>query len=241
MKDETELNSESAELKNIFAQNLLFFRRKSNLSQKELADKLNTSNKNISKWERAETIPDILTMKKIAKIFNISVDILINPITNDNKKAITEKVVIPFKWKISVLMLINSIIFLLTCVSFFILEASNIENFKSALLFLYMLPLIDISIFVFLWVTIKKVDAISLSLFGWLVALCFYITFIKTEHIVYIFIIALAYQIIAPVFAYLINSRKIIAINKLLLSKFKKQNIIDKDEKEVINQEKKED
>ena len=229
MKEEIEAK-EAIELKSIFSQNLLFFRKKSNLSQKELSDKLNTSNKNISKWERAETIPDILTMKKIAQIFNITVDILINPIANDSKKAIVEKVPIPFKWKLSMLMLINSIIFLLTCVLFFIFESNKTISYKSVLLFLYMLPLMDISVFVFICIAVKKVDAISLSLLGWLISLCFYLTFITTEHIAYIFIIALAYQVIAPVFAYLVNSRKIITINKILLNKFKKQNISNKDE-----------
>ena len=44
----------------IFAENIIFFRKKINISQKELAEKLNVSNKNISKWENAETIPDVL-------------------------------------------------------------------------------------------------------------------------------------------------------------------------------------
>lgn len=231
MKEEQNL-AEIDELKTTFSQNLLFFRKKMNLSQKELADKLNTSNKNISKWERAETIPDILTIKKLAKIFEVAVDILINPITTDNKKAIAEKVTVPMKWKISMLLLIDSIIFLLSCVIFFVLEANSIKTFKPAMLFLYILPLIDASIFIFLCITKKRVDAVSLSLFGWLIALCFYISFINVEHIIYIFIIALAYQVLAPIFAYLINSRKIIAINKALLAKIKRQNL-NKDENDI--------
>ena len=84
----------------IFADNIIFFRKKLNISQKDLAKKLETSNKNISKWENAETIPDVFTIKKLADIFNVTIDTLISPITKENQDAIKTKKVIPTRWKI---------------------------------------------------------------------------------------------------------------------------------------------
>ena len=107
--------------KKILAQNIAFFRKKINLSQVALAKMIETSNKNISKWEQGETIPDIFTIKKLSNIFNISVDTLLNPITKDNQIAIKTKTTIPLRWKIYMLLLVNSIIFLLGCIGFFVL------------------------------------------------------------------------------------------------------------------------
>ena len=64
-------------LKNIIAQNIAELRRSNNMTQIELAEKLNYSDKAISKWERGESIPDVAVLKNIADIFLVSVDYLL--------------------------------------------------------------------------------------------------------------------------------------------------------------------
>ena len=64
-------------LKNIIAQNIAELRRNNNMTQIELAEKLNYSDKAISKWERGESIPDVAVLKNIADIFLVSVDYLL--------------------------------------------------------------------------------------------------------------------------------------------------------------------
>ena len=54
-------------------------RKKLNMSQKDLADKLNVSNKTISKWECGNGIPDIESLDKLASAFDITLDELLNP------------------------------------------------------------------------------------------------------------------------------------------------------------------
>ena len=53
-------------------------RKKNNMSQQELASKLNISNKTISKWECGNGIPDITVLSNIANLFNLTLDELIN-------------------------------------------------------------------------------------------------------------------------------------------------------------------
>ena len=65
--------------KDIIAKNITYYRKKCGLSQLELADKLQYSNKNISKWEKGETVPSIFTLKRLAEIFGITVDKKENP------------------------------------------------------------------------------------------------------------------------------------------------------------------
>lgn len=67
------------ELKITFASNLINLRNKANITQAELGEKLNYSDKSISKWERAEALPDVSVVMNIAEIFNVSVDYLLSP------------------------------------------------------------------------------------------------------------------------------------------------------------------
>ena len=55
-------------------------RKLAGLTQAGLAEKLNYSDKAISKWERGESMPDILTLIQLAELFSISVnDLLTDP------------------------------------------------------------------------------------------------------------------------------------------------------------------
>ncbi len=49
-------------------------RRKNNLTQKELADKLSVTSQAISKWENGRGIPDIEMLKKLSEIFNVNIE-----------------------------------------------------------------------------------------------------------------------------------------------------------------------
>ena len=61
----------------ILADNLTKLRKKHKLTQVELAHKLGFSDKSVSKWEQGDTIPDIETIKKIADLYGVSVDSLL--------------------------------------------------------------------------------------------------------------------------------------------------------------------
>ena len=64
-------------------------RKKANLSQEQLAEKVGVSRQTISKWELGETAPDIKQAQILSQIFNISLDELTG---NDTKEVIYEKV-----------------------------------------------------------------------------------------------------------------------------------------------------
>ena len=53
------------------------FRKKHGMTQLELAEKMNVTDKAVSKWERDLSCPDINSLPKLASIFGISVDELI--------------------------------------------------------------------------------------------------------------------------------------------------------------------
>ena len=65
------------ELKLITASNLINLRTGAGMTQAELGALLNYSDKTISKWERAEAIPDAFVLKQIADLFHVTVDSLL--------------------------------------------------------------------------------------------------------------------------------------------------------------------
>ena len=64
-------------------------RRKANLSQEQLAEKVGVSRQTISKWELGETAPDIKQAQVLSQVFGVSLDELTG---NDTKEVIYEKV-----------------------------------------------------------------------------------------------------------------------------------------------------
>ena len=68
---------ESEELKRIVASNLVALRKKNGMTQLDLADALNYTDKAVSKWERAESLPDVIILKRIADLFGVTVDYLL--------------------------------------------------------------------------------------------------------------------------------------------------------------------
>ena len=68
------------------ANRLYEYRKQSGLSQEELAEKLGISRQSVSKWERAESCPDTDNLIELAKIYNVSLDELVN--NNVNEKQV---------------------------------------------------------------------------------------------------------------------------------------------------------
>ena len=66
------------DLKLIISKNIVILRRRKGITQAELAESLNYSDKAVSKWERGESLPDIAVLKAIADMFGVTVDYLIS-------------------------------------------------------------------------------------------------------------------------------------------------------------------
>mgnify|MGYP004494833183 FL=1 len=67
------------DLKYTTASNIINLRQKAGMTQSELAGLINYSDKSVSKWERAEAVPDAYVLKKMSEIFGVTVDYLLSP------------------------------------------------------------------------------------------------------------------------------------------------------------------
>ena len=60
--------------------NIASYRKRGNMTQVGLAEKLNYSDKAVSKWERGESVPDVMTLVQLAELFGVTVnDLLVDP------------------------------------------------------------------------------------------------------------------------------------------------------------------
>ncbi len=74
------------DLRPIIAENIAALRIEKNMTQLELAEVLSYTDKAVSKWERGESIPDVITLKAIADLFGVTLDYLVSHHDPDEKR-----------------------------------------------------------------------------------------------------------------------------------------------------------
>ena len=82
------------------ASNLIKLRTRAGLTQAQLGEKLNYSDKTISKWERADALPDVLVLKQISDLYHITIDDLL--CAHDQWEMPTDQDIKSFRHKYSV-------------------------------------------------------------------------------------------------------------------------------------------
>ena len=136
-------------LKFLIGNNIAAFRKAAGLTQAGLAEKLNYSDKAVSKWERGESIPDVLTLSPLAELFDVTVnDLLKDPdILPDNpgalEKAMTqvsEKALRRKADKNVILALSSTLVWFIALFIFVILSSFQLLRPFYYLVFLYAIP-----------------------------------------------------------------------------------------------------
>lgn len=75
-------------MRKTIAGNISRYRKQLGMTQLDLSEKINYSDKSISKWERGDGVPDVLTLVQLAEIFGVSVDDLIFPLQEQPKASV---------------------------------------------------------------------------------------------------------------------------------------------------------
>ena len=138
---------DSEALKITIGNNISAYRKRSGLTQAGLAEKLNYSDKAISKWERGESIPDILTLVQLAELFEISVgDLLVdinalpgNPGTLEKAMTqVSEKALKRKADKNIILRLCSTLVWFVALLVFVVVSSFDVP--KSWIMFFYAIP-----------------------------------------------------------------------------------------------------
>lgn len=101
----------------IVAHNLAELRKSKGLTQGEMAEIFNYSDKSISKWEHGETLPDIEVLKEICDYFGVTLDYLVTE-NKDEQKSLKKKQRTANKWVIVALSVTT--VFLFAVVAYFV-------------------------------------------------------------------------------------------------------------------------
>ena len=162
-----------SEIKENIAKNIYNLRIKHNLTQAELAEKLNYTDKSVSKWERGDVTPSIEVLKEISDLFNLSIDDLVSFIPNDSldklsapKKNITNKIIIT--------LLANSLVWLIATFVFFYVSLLNAKAPWTCFIIATPISLLMLLIFNCVWGK-KKYTFIIISALIWSILATVYI------------------------------------------------------------------
>lgn len=134
-------------LKRQLGENIAAYRKRFALTQVGLAEKLNYSDKAVSKWERGESMPDVLTLTQLAELFDVTVDdLLADPnalpeTTSKVEKAMEKAVEKTLKRKADkgmILGLSSLLVWFVALLLFVVLSSVGLPN--SWIAFIYAIP-----------------------------------------------------------------------------------------------------
>ena len=178
----------------IIAENLIYYRKAAGLTQLEIAEKFNYSDKSISKWERAEGLPDVLVLKALADFYGIKVD--------DFFKEEKQKVSVSKKGKRWFIFgLSETLLWLVFGLAFVIFVLAMRDAFDWWLIFIYAAA--GSSILAVVWASIyhhKLYQLIATSLIIWTVIASVFLTLLLNTTIPnlwLLFIVGVPLQILA--------------------------------------------
>lgn len=129
--------------------NIASYRKRDGLTQAGLAEKLNYSDKAVSKWERGDSVPDVMTLVQLAELFQVPVgDLLADPNALPGnpgalEKAMTQVSEKALKRKANknvILALSSTLVWFVALLAFVILSSFCVTERGSYLAFFYAVP-----------------------------------------------------------------------------------------------------
>lgn len=170
------------------ARNLATYRKLNNLTQLELAEKLNYSDKSVSKWERGDGLPDLLVLKTIADFYGITLnDLVANEPPKKLRSTKRQHIIVP--------LLSVAIAWLVAIIVFMVLSMLPMEIEGKSLVFLYAVPVsfIIFTVYSSLWWS-QILQFFTIVGIIWTVALCIFVT-INLSGIYLIWCVAAVLQV----------------------------------------------
>ncbi len=191
---------EEEKLKESIARNLLFYRTRAKLTQLELAEKLNYSDKSISKWERGEGVPDIFILCQLSQLYGVTVNNLISDKTPKRIFAKGNKDIIS--------LLASGLVWLAAVLCYVLLGIFVPSLSKTWLAFVYAVPASAIVLLIFNLILKRNlVSCLLASLIFWGIILSLYLSF-AVDNIWLLFFIGIPLQILTLLWFLLIKRLK---------------------------------
>lgn len=192
-------------LKKQIGANIGAYRKRMGLTQARLAEKLNYSDKAVSKWERGESVPDVTTLVQLADLFDVTVnELLVDPNALPENTGAVERVMgkavektLKRKADKRIILALSSIlVWFVALFVFVVISSLNIP--KSWIAFFYAVPVNAIVLLSLrsAWKDFRW-NQLLISRIVWGTLLCFYMTFLvfMNIHLWRVFLLGIPGQI----------------------------------------------
>ena len=181
------MQTDEATLRKTVAKNIADYRKAHHDTQLDLATKLNYSDKSVSKWERAESLPDVYILSQIAELYGVSVSALIGEVQPPKESK-------PH-YHMFILLLSLALTMAVATLLFAMFVICKVP-YRAWMFFVYALPVCSIICIVFtsLWWGILW-QGVSVSALIWTLGLSLYLSF-ELENVSLIFLVCAALQVL---------------------------------------------
>ena len=164
------------DLKPIIAQNIAELRKAASMTQIELATRLNYSDKAVSKWERGESLPDVAVLKRIADLFQVTIDYLVTADHTEPHDARTVYQGRELRNRRIIMGISVLLVWLAATIAFVVVDIVMGSSARNWLIFLYAIPVSMVVFLVFtsLWFN-PRWNFIIVSILMWSLLVCLHI------------------------------------------------------------------
>lgn len=167
------------EIKSVIAKNIIQLRQASGMTQTQLAEKINYSDKAVSKWERGESMPDISVLKELADMFGVTLDWLVTeshepaPVIAEDEETKAKRT---HRNRVAVTGMSMLLVWLIATALFVILQAVPSINVLYWLAFVYAVPCSAVVWLIFnaVWFSVRR-NYLIVSVLMWSVIAALYI------------------------------------------------------------------
>ncbi len=181
------------EIRDIVAKNIADFRKSAGLTQSELAEKINYSDKSVSKWERGEGLPDVYVLSQIAEICSVEPG---DFFLEEPKKLKSTVKRVSTKVRLVITALAVGLVVLFATTVCMVLSLVNLDPEFIGLAYYCAIPVSAIVLIVFTAIWFKRPwSFLSITLLIWSVAAGIWM-YVPVHNIAFIFALAAALQIL---------------------------------------------
>ena len=192
------------DVRGIIARNIADLRRMHKMTQLELAEKLNYSDKTISKWERGESSPDIAVMIEIARLFGVSLDYLVSE--DHSEEAEPTPIIREARYNRRAIAYVSESVGWLVAIFAFIITTLIIGRMSFQFLyFVYALPVFLIVTLILnsIWFNPRR-NYLIVSLLMWAILAAVHITFLYFGiNVALVYLLGVAGQVVIVLWSFI--------------------------------------
>ena len=198
-----------ADIKGTLARNLTELRLLSGLTQAELGERLNYSDKTVSKWERGESTPDLAVLVEIADLFGVTLDALVRSDAIEEEAREERKTRTRYNHR-AITYICEGCVLFVAIFAFILTSLIARQASWQWLYFVYALPILFVVRLVFnsVWFN-PRGNYLIISMLMWSVLAAIHITFLYFGiQVALIYLLGVAGQIIIVLWSFIKKPKK---------------------------------